>query len=140
MSFLKTERACVLSVIVADTQVHSAAILYATDETTGRYYFTTDGTTEKCQPLNNGMSTAPASIVVGTTVGAPYTAQLKGQLRLIATTEKDHGVKLSYLIDKHGNKHNKHWNDQMVLLEFEPLTGKYTDYSIGWTSTELELS
>jgi uncharacterized protein YhbP (UPF0306 family) len=140
MSFIVTQRACVLSVLLDTTQVHSAAILYATDELNNRFYFTTDKSTEKCQPFYAGKKTVPASLVVGTAVGTPYTMQLRGILRTIASGEKDHNTKLAYLIAKHGNNRNKHWNDLMVLLEFEPIQGKFTDYSVGWTTTELDFS
>ena len=138
--FLDQDRACVLSVLTSDNKVHSAAILFATDETVKKFYFTTDKNSEKCQPIVNGASSIPASIVIGTIVGTPYTVQLKGGLRLVLPSQTDHSKKLACLINKHGNNDNKHWNNEMVLLEFEPLRGKYTDYSIDWTAHELDFS
>jgi len=140
LSFLDQERACVLSVLTNDNKVHSAAILFATDEAVEKCYFTTDKTSEKCQPLVNGVSSIPAAIVIGTIVGTPYTVQLKGDLRLVLPSQTNHSKKLSYLIHKHGNNDNKHWNNEMVLLEFEPQHGKFTDYSIDWTANELDFS
>ena len=86
MDFLATDPVCVLSVLIDDRTVHSAAMHFSYADDPLRLYFSADRTQRKF----SGFSDAPSrhsSIVVGTSEQVWITCQMSGQLGIVPSAD-----------------------------------------------------
>lgn len=128
INFLNEERVAVLTILVNDGTLHSAAMHFSySAEPSLRLYFSTDKTTRKAEGMLDGAN-AQASVVIGISEQKWVSFQAGGELKIMADGEaKDEAKKRHY--EKHPNSAKYADDPNTVMLEFIPKWWKYTDFN-----------
>lgn len=123
--FLKAHRISVAGIIQKDGTVHSATMHYAHSEDPLTFYFMTDKSSRKCRPLQDGES-ANASLVIGFNEEEMATFQAEGTISFLKEENQDKGW--DAYTKKFPNRAGGKDNPEVVILQFTPNWGRFTDY------------
>ncbi len=124
--FLQSQEAAVLSVpIDGNGTIHGAGLLYAHDERPLQFIFVTSSKSEKCNLLNK-QKTVPASCVIGTTKGTPFSLQMRGRVTIkeISKAKKE----IEIYKTKRGKAVDDFSDSDQVVLIFRPDWARCTIY------------
>lgn len=128
-TYLTTQRIGVLAVEMLDGSPHAATVHFAHTDDPFLFYFETNRTYRKAEPLLANGNTR-ASFVVGQSEEDLKTLQLDGELRLVRDDERE-AFDAIYLA-KFENKHAKAGDPNFLPLVFTPTWWRWTD----WTGPE----
>ena len=129
LDYLKTQRTCVFAIEMMDGSPHAATVHFAHSENPFVFYFETNKTYRKAEPLF-GRPESRASLVVGSTESNMQTLQLDGNARLIKDDELDTYTQI--YLGKFPEKQEKSQGADFVRFLFIPTWWRFTD----WTGKE----
>jgi uncharacterized protein YhbP (UPF0306 family) len=124
-NFLKQERLCVLSVLLANGELHGATVHYSAIEEPLRIIIQTSSRTEKAKPFLDG-GTGKAAVTIGFDENEWLTLQMRGDVRLIPQEEAEEAARIHF--DRHPGA-KVHQRPDTIFLEFTPTSWKYSDYN-----------
>lgn len=129
LDYLKTQRTCVLAVEMLDGAPHAATVHFAHAEDPLLFYFETNKTYRKAEPLLSRPQSR-ASLVIGTDERNMKTLQLDGIIRLVR--EEEQNAYETIYLGKFPEKKEKSTSPDFVRFVFIPSWWRYTD----WTTPE----
>lgn len=125
LDYLTAQRIGVLAVEMLDGSPHAATVHFAHTEDPFLFYFETNRTYRKAEPLlANGMTRA--SFVIGQSEENLKTLQIDGELRIVPDGERE-AFDAIYL-SKFENKHAKAGDPNFLPLVFTPTWWRFTDF------------
>lgn len=125
LTYLATQRIGVLAVEMLDGSPHGATVHFAHTDDPFLFYFETNRTYRKAEPLlANG--SARASFVVGQSDENLKTLQMDGEIRIVPVEERE-AFDAIYL-SKFENKHAKAGDPNFLPLVFTPHWWRFTDF------------
>jgi general stress protein 26 len=127
LEFLASQRVGVLAVEMLDGSPHGATVHYAHADKPVIFYFETNRSYRKAEPLF-GREVTRASFVVGTDAGAKKTLQLDGTVQLLAPEQKEMFDAIYY--EKFPTKKEKASDPTVVMFKFVPTWWRYTDWTV----------
>lgn len=129
--FLEQNRVCALSILLPDSQIHSAAMHYSHASDPLALFFSTENSSRKFQGLVNRKST-PASVVIGFSEKDWLTLQMSGDVKLISDDQRLSPEKIASIKSIHYSRHPASQkyadNPAAVFLEFTPAWWRFTDF------------
>jgi general stress protein 26 len=126
LSYLTTQRTCVIAVEMPDGSPHAATLHFAHTQDPLQFIFLTERGYKKAEPLLR-KDTIRASVVVGTQEGEMKTLQLDGTATL---TEDPAPIRAYYA--KFTDKNQDNLDEDDIFFIFKPIWWRFTD----WTPPE----
>ncbi len=127
-TFLNNHRTSVMSVLQDSGIVHAATMHFAADPEKELFFFMTGRETIKCQSLQDGKP-RKAAVVIGFNEEEMATFQAEGEVSLLTEENKDLGWKT--YTNKYPNRAKGKDDPGVVILEFRPSWGRFSDYGKG---------
>lgn len=128
LNFLKSQRVCVLAVEMMDGAPHGATIHFAHSNEPFVFYFETNKSYRKAEPLF-GRTETRATVVIGSTEDNMQTLQLDGIIRLLRDEEIESYTQV--YLGKFPEKKAKSQNPDFVRFIFIPTWWRFTDWTGG---------
>lgn len=125
LTYLATQRIGVLAVEMLDGSPHAATVHFAHTDDPFLFYFETNRTYRKAEPLL-AKGVVRASFVVGQSEEDLKTLQMDGEIRLVPVEERE-AFDAIYLA-KFTNKHVKAGDPNFLPLVFTPTWWRWTDW------------
>jgi len=129
IDFLNKQRVSVLALEMLDGSPHAATVHFAYTDSPLHFYFETNTTYRKAEPLF-GKSETRSSLVIGTAEDKMQTLQMDGIARLIKDDEMS--TYANVYLGKFPEKREKSQNSEFVRFLFIPTWWRFTD----WTGPE----
>ena len=128
-AFLKNHRISVVGVLQDDGVVHSATMHFACSSDPLVFFFMTGKATIKCKSLQDGKP-RKASLVIGFNEEEMATFQAEGELSFL--TEEYQGLAWETYFKKYPNREKGKDDPNVVVLQFIPNWGRFSDYGKGF--------
>lgn len=125
LTYLTSQRIGVLAVEMLDGSPHAATVHFAHTEDPFLFYFETNRTYRKAEPLL-AKGTVRASFVVGQSEEDLKTLQMDGELSIVL--DEDREAFDAIYLSKFENKHAKAGDPNFLPLVFTPTWWRFTDF------------
>lgn len=126
VDYLKTQRIAVIAVEMPDGSPHAATVHFAHSENPLVFYFETNRSYRKSEPLLKNKSTK-ASLVIGFDEKKPKTFQLDGEVQLVKPEEEETFTKI--YLGKFKEKKKKLEDTSFIHFTFIPKWWRFSDFT-----------